>query len=79
MRLNLGPRNLQPQEASPWYLQFAILPIRVENKLIWLEKYYWRLVPVRDYDCELSKTSENQWGYKMDQELRLPENIDKEY
>lgn len=79
MRLNLGPRNLAPPEASPWYEQYAILPIRVENKVIWFEKYYMRLVPVRDYNSYLSKTSECQWGYKMDQELRLPENIDKEY
>lgn len=79
MRLNLGPNNLDPQHAGPWCPMFAIIPTRVENRIVWLEKYYMRLVPVRDYDSIISKTSKSMWTYKMVEEIRLPENIDKEY
>jgi hypothetical protein len=79
MRLNLGPNNLSPDQAGPWWPVYAIWPTRVENRLVWLEKYYVRLVPVRDYNSEISRTSESMWTYKMVEELRLPENLDKEY
>jgi hypothetical protein len=79
MRLNLGPNSLSKLEAGPWWPVYALWPTRVENSLVWFEKYYVRLVPVRDYHSNISKTSECQWTYKMEPEYRLAENIDKEY
>jgi hypothetical protein len=78
MRLDLGPNSLSDQP-GPWWPTYAFIPTRVENKLVWLETYYTRLVPVRDYDSQISKTSKYMWTYKMVQEYRLKENIDKEY
>ncbi len=74
----LGPKDLNDFEYSKWHKQYAILPLRVENRFIWLEHFYVRFVPVRDYTSFISQNSENQWTYKWDPEIRLKENMTEE-
>ena len=64
---------------GPWVRQFAITPMRVENKVIWLESYYVRLCPIKEYTTGPYKHSRVQYSYTWQPEYRLPENIDKEY
>lgn len=80
MRFNwkFGPRDLDDLNESQWYPAYAVLPTRVENKILFLEYYFMRYVPVRDYNSYISKHSENQWTYKWDPEYRLPENMSEE-
>lgn len=74
--LPLGPTNMG--DVGPWIEQYALLPLRVENRLIWLEKFYVRFHPVRVYKG-VYKDSKVQYSYTWEPEYRLPENIDKEY
>ena len=78
MQFKFAPKDLDDFECSKWHRQFALLPMRVENKLIWWETFYVRFVPVRDYNSFISKFSENQWTYKWDPEYRLKENMTTE-
>jgi hypothetical protein len=78
MQFKFAPSGLDDYSCSKWHKQFALLPQRVETKLIWWETFYIRFVPVRDYNSYISKTSENQWTYKWDIEYRLKENMTEE-
>lgn len=76
MKLKLWPSGVG--DNGRWHRMYAWFPVRVENTLIWLDYYYWRPAGRIDYDCQYSKNSESQWGYKSVPEVRLEENMTEE-